>query len=71
MRYIRNRNGFLLLSIWAALTLNFFIPGMMPGNLAMALLAHFVANGAPLLVRPWKRNGEYLMRHYGVSMVAI
>lgn len=26
MRYIRNRIGFLLLSIWAVLTLNFFIP---------------------------------------------
>ena len=32
MRYIVRRLGFFVLTLWAALTLNFFIPRFMPGN---------------------------------------
>ena len=37
MRYIIRRLGFFLLTLWAALTLNFFIPRFMPGSPLQAL----------------------------------
>ena len=41
MRYILRRLGFYLLAGWAALTLNFFLPRLMPGDPATALFARF------------------------------
>jgi len=41
MRFIVRRIGFLLIALWAALTLNFFIPRLMPGNPAQAIVANF------------------------------
>ncbi|HEY4610234.1 MAG TPA: ABC transporter permease, partial [Ilumatobacteraceae bacterium] len=41
MRYLVRRCGFLLLTLWAALTVNFFIPRLMPGNPAEAMMARF------------------------------
>ncbi|HKT01750.1 MAG TPA: ABC transporter permease [Rugosimonospora sp.] len=37
MRYVVRRLGFFLLTLWAALTLNFFIPRFMPGSPLQAL----------------------------------
>src|SRR5690349_10420500 len=37
MRYVLRRLGFFLLTLWAALTLNFFIPRFMPGSPLQAL----------------------------------
>lgn len=37
MRYLLRRLGFFLLTLWAALTLNFFIPRLMPGSPLQAL----------------------------------
>jgi peptide/nickel transport system permease protein len=37
VRYLLRRLGFFVLTLWAALTLNFFIPRMMPGSPASAL----------------------------------
>src|SRR5262245_12262614 len=37
MRYLLRRSGFFLLTLWAALTLNFFIPRLMPGSPVQAL----------------------------------
>lgn len=48
MRFFLNRVGFLLLSMWAAVTLNFMIPRLMPGSPVDAILAHFQSEGAPL-----------------------
>lgn len=48
MRFFLNRIGFLLISVWAALTVNFLIPRLMPGNPVDAILAHFQADGSPL-----------------------
>lgn len=48
MRFFLNRLAFLLISIWAALTVNFLIPRLMPGSPVDAILAHFQADGAPL-----------------------
>ncbi len=41
MRFLVRRVGFLLVTLWAALTVNFFIPRLMPGNPAEAILAQF------------------------------
>ena len=41
MRFILRRGGFFLLTLWAAVTLNFFLPRMMPGNPALAMVAKF------------------------------
>jgi len=41
MRFLVRRLGFLLVALWAALTVNFFIPRLMPGNPAEAILAQF------------------------------
>ena len=39
MRYLLRRTGFFLLTLWAALTLNFFLPHFMPGSPLTALRA--------------------------------
>jgi peptide/nickel transport system permease protein len=41
MRFILRRLGFFVLTLWAAVTLNFFLPRMMPGNPALAMMAKF------------------------------
>src|SRR6266699_880060 len=41
MRFALRRFGFFLLTLWAALTLNFMLPRMMPGNPALAMMAKF------------------------------
>src|SRR5690606_774500 len=41
MRYILRRLGFYLIAAWVSLTLNFFIPRLMPGDPASAMFARF------------------------------
>jgi peptide/nickel transport system permease protein len=41
MRYLAKRGGLFLVTLWAALTVNFIIPHVMPGNEAAAVLATF------------------------------
>jgi len=41
VRYLGRRGGLFLLTLWAALTVNFVIPRVMPGNEAQAVLATF------------------------------
>jgi len=41
MRFVARRFGLFLLTLWAALTLNFVIPRLMPGDEATAVLARF------------------------------
>jgi peptide/nickel transport system permease protein len=41
VRFLLRRLGFYLLSAWAALTLNFLLPRLMPGDPASALFARF------------------------------
>ncbi|WUJ70567.1 ABC transporter permease [Kribbella soli] len=41
MRYLARRFAFYLITAWAALTLNFLIPRLMPGDPAQALLSRF------------------------------
>jgi peptide/nickel transport system permease protein len=41
MRFALRRLGFFALTLWAALTLNFFLPRLMPGNPAIAMMGKF------------------------------
>ena len=41
MRFILRRLGFFVVTLWAAVTLNFLIPRLMPGNPALAMMAHY------------------------------
>lgn len=45
MSYIVRRIGFFLVTLWAALTFNFFLPRLMPGNPALAMLSRFESRG--------------------------
>lgn len=47
MRFLLRRFGFYLLSAWVALTLNFFLPRLMPGDPATALFARFKGKLGP------------------------
>ena len=40
MRFVLRRSGFFLLTLWVALTLNFLLPRLMPGNPALAAIAN-------------------------------
>jgi peptide/nickel transport system permease protein len=41
VRYLLRRLGFFVVTLWAALTINFFIPRLMPGNPAVAMMARY------------------------------
>ena len=41
MRYLLHRLGFFVLTLWAAITVNFFIPRLMPGDPASAMMSRF------------------------------
>lgn len=47
MTYLLKRMGFYALAGWAALTLNFFLPRLMPGDPATALFARFQGRLSP------------------------
>jgi len=47
MKYLLRRLGFYLLAAWAAVSLNFFLPRMMPGDPATAMFAQFKGKLAP------------------------
>jgi peptide/nickel transport system permease protein len=50
VRYLLRRLGFFLVTLWSAMTVNFLLPRLMPGNPALALMARFHGrlNGAAL-----------------------
>ncbi|HEV2362336.1 MAG TPA: ABC transporter permease, partial [Acidimicrobiales bacterium] len=41
MRFVIRRLGFFLLTLWAAVTINFVVPRLMPGNPALAMMAQY------------------------------
>lgn len=45
MKYIFRKLGFYVVALWAALTLNFFLPRMMPGNPVDQLLSKLAQKG--------------------------
>ncbi len=51
VRYVLQRVGFLFLSIWAAVTINFVLPRLMPGNPAGAMFAKFQGRMTPMALK--------------------
>jgi peptide/nickel transport system permease protein len=47
VRYLLRRSGFFVLTLWAALTINFLIPRLMPGSPAEAIMARFHGRLSP------------------------
>ncbi len=47
MRFALRRLAFFVLTLWAALTLNFVLPRLMPGNPAVAMIAKFKGGVSP------------------------
>lgn len=45
MKFFARKIGFLILTVWVAVTLNFLIPRLMPGNPAQAMMAKFAQQG--------------------------
>src|SRR5919109_4659788 len=41
MRFVVRRLGFFVVTLWAAVTLNFLIPRLMPGNAALAMMSRY------------------------------
>jgi peptide/nickel transport system permease protein len=69
MRYVASRVGFLLLTIWAAVTLNFALPRMMPGNPAGIMFAKFQGRMTPqgliALERQFGYTHQSILAQYG------
>ena len=51
MRYVLRRLGFFALTLWVALTLNFALPRLMPGNPALAIIGKFRGGISPQAVK--------------------
>jgi len=72
MRYLLRRFSFYLVALWAALTLNFLIPRLMPGDPVAVFLARLQGRGGPRAVNAlrlqfgvtndslWVQYGRYL-----------
>jgi peptide/nickel transport system permease protein len=51
LRFALRRLGFFVFTLWAALTINFLLPRLMPGNPAQAMLAKFHGQVTPGTIR--------------------
>ncbi|TML44326.1 MAG: ABC transporter permease [Actinobacteria bacterium] len=47
MRFVLRRLGFFVVTLWAAVTLNFLIPRLMPGNAVIAMMSRFKGHVNP------------------------
>src|SRR5256885_989929 len=47
MRFVLRRLGFFVVTLWAAVTLTFLIPRLMPGNAAIAMMARYKGHVNP------------------------
>ncbi|HEU5140273.1 MAG TPA: ABC transporter permease [Bacillales bacterium] len=56
MRYLINRLIFFVLSLWAAVTINFILPRLMPGNPAQAMFAKFQGQLKPEAMAAMKQQ---------------
>lgn len=84
MSFLARRFGFYLLAAWASLTLNFFLPRLMPGDPASAMFARFRGQArpeqieamrkafglsdAPLLMQYWTYITHALRGDFGLSI---
>ena len=75
MKYLLRRGLFYLVAFWATITLNFFLPRLMPGNPAEALMSKFGGRLNPLALHAiaiafglnvheslWTQYGQYLVQ---------
>ena len=60
MSFIGRRIGFYLIALWASVTLNFFLPRLMPGDPASAIFARFQGQARPEQI-------EAMRTAYGLS----
>ena len=60
MKYLLRRLGFYVLAAWASVTLNFFLPRMMPGDPGDALMARLQGRARPETI-------EAMRQAYGLS----
>jgi peptide/nickel transport system permease protein len=60
MGFLARRLGFYLLAAWASITLNFFLPRMMPGDPASAIFARFQGQARPEQI-------DAMRKAYGLS----
>lgn len=73
MRFLLRRLGFFVITLWVALTINFFLPRLMPGSPAEALMARFRGHVPLSSIKPllaefgidtdaslWSQYTEYL-----------
>jgi peptide/nickel transport system permease protein len=51
VRFLGRRLGFFALTLWAAVTINFFLPRLMPGNPAEAMMARFKGHVNPTAIK--------------------
>src|SRR6266702_2619436 len=70
MRFALRRLGFFLLTLWAALTLNFVLPRLMPGDPAVAMIAKFKGGVSPqalktLEIQSGVQTTKSLISQYG------
>ncbi len=47
MRFVLRRLGFFVVTLWAAVTLNFLIPRLMPGNAAISMMSRYKGHVNP------------------------
>jgi peptide/nickel transport system permease protein len=47
VRFVLRRLGFFVLTLWVAVTLNFLIPRLMPGNAAVSMMARYKGRVSP------------------------
>src|SRR5918911_285363 len=47
MKFVLRRLGFFAVTLWAAVTLNFLIPRLMPGNAALAMMSRYKGHIQP------------------------
>jgi len=47
VRFVLRRLGFFLVTLWAAVTVNFLIPRLMPGNAVLAMMSRYKGHVNP------------------------
>lgn len=69
MRYILDRLGFLFISAWAAVTINFILPRLMPGNPALLMVSRYQGSLSPRALHAIKLEfgvtSQSLITQYG------
>lgn len=72
MSFLFRRIGFYLLAAWASLTLNFFLPRLMPGDPAAAMFARFRGQAQPEQIEAMRKafglSDAPLIQQYGTYL---